>query len=85
MKITGNTFLIFAAFLVFCGVAASIAKDSVSAFASERYFVRKVIDGDTLILGNGKHVRLLGINAPEVENSGDVRQASGISRITMES
>ena len=28
--------------------------------------VRHIIDGDTLILANGKHVRLIGINSPEL-------------------
>ncbi|MDD5416997.1 MAG: thermonuclease family protein [Candidatus Aenigmarchaeota archaeon] len=28
-------------------------------------YVSKVIDGDTIVLSNGEHVRLLGINAPE--------------------
>ncbi len=32
----------------------------------ERVFVRKVIDGDTVILENGTRVRYLGINAPEI-------------------
>jgi micrococcal nuclease len=31
----------------------------------EIYHVRKVIDGDTLVLDNGLHVRYSGINAPE--------------------
>ena len=32
----------------------------------ERVFVRKVIDGDTVILEDGTRVRYLGINAPEI-------------------
>lgn len=31
--------------------------------------VRHAIDGDTLVLADGKHVRLIGINAPEVGHS----------------
>ena len=29
--------------------------------------VQRVIDGDTVVLENGRHVRLIGINAPEYE------------------
>lgn len=31
-------------------------------------YVRKVFDGDTLGLSNGQHVRLIGINTPELSN-----------------
>ncbi len=37
--------------------------------ATEIAEVRHVIDGDTLVLANGKHVRLIGINAPEIGHS----------------
>ncbi len=33
--------------------------------SQNNFVVSKVIDGDTFVLSNGKHVRLLGINAPE--------------------
>ncbi|MDL1866766.1 nuclease [Betaproteobacteria bacterium PRO4] len=36
--------------------------------AREKYRVSKVIDGDTIVLENKKRVRLLGVNAPEIEN-----------------
>ena len=38
-----------------------------SAFA-ETAHVERVIDGDTVILADGTRVRLIGINAPEIEN-----------------
>jgi len=31
----------------------------------EKVFVQRVIDGDTIVTGGGKSVRLLGINSPE--------------------
>jgi len=34
----------------------------------ERYYVRRVIDGDTIVLGNNERVRYIGINAPEVHH-----------------
>jgi endonuclease YncB( thermonuclease family) len=36
-----------------------------------------VIDGDTLILDNGRHVRLLGIDAPELGHWGKTTEAYG--------
>lgn len=40
--------------------------DGASAAALERATVRYVIDGDTLDLSDGRRVRLLGIDAPEM-------------------
>jgi len=42
----------------------------VSAAAAETAEVRHVLDGDTVILRDGQHVRLLGINAPELGKDG---------------
>ena len=41
---------------------------------SERVSVRQVLDGDTLLLSDGRRVRLIGINAPELDDLGDWRQ-----------
>ncbi|GMR21255.1 MAG: thermonuclease family protein [Gammaproteobacteria bacterium] len=38
---------------------------SAQVLAPYTAIVKKVVDGDTLILNNGEHVRLLGINTPE--------------------
>ncbi len=40
--------------------------------------VSKVYDGDTVILKNGRHIRLLGINTPEIESRQQVAEAGGI-------
>lgn len=32
------------------------------------YFVKRVIDGDTILLGNGERVRYIGINTPETKH-----------------
>jgi endonuclease YncB( thermonuclease family) len=39
--------------------------------------VKKVYDGDTILLNNGTKVRLLGINTPEVENRNKLAQPFG--------
>lgn len=41
------------------------------------YRVKKVYDGDTILLANGKKVRFLGINTPEVEGRHKSVQAGG--------
>jgi len=41
------------------------------------YHVKKVYDGDTVLLDNGKKVRFLGINTPEVEGRNKSAQAGG--------
>lgn len=41
------------------------------------YQVKKVYDGDTVLLANGQKVRLLGINTPEVEGRNKTAQAGG--------
>jgi micrococcal nuclease len=38
--------------------------------------LRKVIDGDTLLLSDGRHVRLIGVNAPELRH-GERREEAG--------
>lgn len=40
--------------------------------------VVRVIDGDTVVLADDRHVRLLGINAPEISHQGGVNEAGAI-------
>ena len=41
------------------------------------YDIKKIYDGDTLLLSNGKKIRLLGINTPETEGRYKSAQAGG--------
>ena len=41
------------------------------------YVVKSVFDGDTVLLGNGEKVRLLGINTPEVDSPRKIGEAGG--------
>jgi len=41
------------------------------------YKVKKVYDGDTILLTDGRKIRLLGINTPEIEHSNQTAQAGG--------
>lgn len=62
-----------------CGVAAFLTLSLVGGVladvcpAPEHYRLaqwRRVIDGDTLVLADGTHVRLIGVNAPELAHDG---------------
>ena len=48
------------------------------------YRVKRVVDGDTLLLTNGERIRLIGVDAPEVHESNklyrDVQKTGGTSR-----
>jgi len=39
------------------------------SLAEDYYIVKRVVDGDTLLLKNGKYVRLIGVDTPEVHIS----------------
>ena len=38
------------------------------SFATEWFSVKRISDGDTIVLGDGRHVRYIGINAPEIDH-----------------
>jgi micrococcal nuclease len=42
------------------------------------YTVEKVFDGDTLLLSDGRKIRLLGINTPEVQHFNQAADAGGV-------
>ncbi|MBI5637425.1 MAG: thermonuclease family protein [Nitrospinae bacterium] len=58
-------FALLAAALLFLVPAASRADQYV---VKGPFAVKKVIDGDTLELANGEHIRLIGIDAPELHH-----------------
>jgi micrococcal nuclease len=45
-----------------------------SSFASDLFTIKRVIDGDTLLLGNGDRVRLIGVDTPEVHGSNKLQR-----------
>jgi micrococcal nuclease len=47
------------------GTAAKAGHPDIARLPEGLYRVAKVVDGDTLVLTNGAHVRLIGCNAPE--------------------
>jgi hypothetical protein len=38
-------------------------------FAHEWFYVKWINDGDTIVLADGRHVRYIGINAPEIDHT----------------
>ena len=45
-----------------------------AGFGTETATVRHVVDGDSVILTDGRQIRLIGINAPELGRDGDQRR-----------
>ena len=45
--------------------------------AHERYYVNWVNDGDTIVLADGRHIRYIGINAPEIDHENKKAQPLG--------
>ncbi len=43
------------------------------------YAVKKIVDGDTIVLENGTKVRLLGINTPEIAKRDKIAEAGGVA------
>ncbi len=49
----------------------------IAMLPAEQYLVAEVIDGDTIVLATGEHVRYIGMNAPEpTDNECYAREAS---------
>ncbi|PIU49111.1 MAG: hypothetical protein COS92_08370 [Desulfobacterales bacterium CG07_land_8_20_14_0_80_52_14] len=53
--------------LIFLLMASGIHAGASEALSQESFRVRWVDDGDTVMLENGRHVRYIGIDAPEVQ------------------
>jgi len=56
------------AFLLVFLIALDINVFSPSTLPKEKVVVERVIDGDTLVLVDGRTIRLLNINAPEKDS-----------------
>lgn len=55
-------------FLTFLFLVCSLQSVVCGLATAEQAVVLRVIDGDTVVLEDGTRVRLIGINAPEIEN-----------------
>ncbi len=52
--------------------------------SSELITIKRVIDGDTLLLGNGEKVRLIGVDTPEVHGSNKLKRDSNRTQTDIE-
>ncbi|PCH85189.1 MAG: nuclease [Piscirickettsiaceae bacterium] len=73
----GRGHLLLAIIISFCLIVVVDIQSHASSL--ELVNVTHVIDGDTVVLDDQRHVRLLGINAPEVSHGNGVNEAGGIA------
>jgi micrococcal nuclease len=59
----GRLFTIAAVFL---GILSLAVFSHISG--ADAHIVKRVIDGDTIVLDDGRHVRLIGVDAPEIKS-----------------
>ena len=57
-------------------VVSVLAADS-EVISADREYVQRVVDGDTLVLGTGERVRLIGVNTPETVHPNNAVEAFG--------
>ena len=72
-------------FLCLCFLV-SLYSQSSAAFCqlkeiNERTRVKKVIDGDTIIINDGRKVRLIGINTPEIGRDGEASEPFAVQAL----
>ncbi|MEJ2633290.1 MAG: thermonuclease family protein [Acidihalobacter sp.] len=65
---------------LFCSATYATA-DCSSGRIDSHARVAHVIDGDTIILADGRHVRLIGIDTPELGHGGKASQPFGYGRV----
>jgi micrococcal nuclease len=64
--------------LIFVALLAAFFNPLDSGVTSGEFeFVQRVVDGDTLLLGTGERVRLIGVNTPETVHSKKAVEAFG--------
>jgi micrococcal nuclease len=56
----------WAAIAIILGMLSLAVYSHVSG--TDAHVVKRVIDGDTIILDDGRHVRLIGVDAPEIDS-----------------
>lgn len=63
--------------------AASPKPKSKPKSAAPTYYVARIVDGDTIELGNGETVRLVGIDTPEVGECGFEEASANLSNLIL--
>jgi micrococcal nuclease len=70
------------AFLLACGPAQTHAGDCAAVRTGERVKVSYVYDGDTVKLADGRKLRFIGINTPEIGRHGEPNQPFAVQART---
>ncbi len=66
-------------YYIFCCLFILLICAVGQSFAENRYSVKWVDDGDTIVLMDGRRVRYIGINAPEIDHKGKKAESCGYS------
>ncbi len=75
----GRFFISFSFFLyLFTGQTFALTPECVSTNFDEQAQINYVIDGDTVILTDKRHIRLIGINTPEIHHDGSPPEPGAI-------
>lgn len=69
--------VIFLIFSLTSYANTEITKNCVSTHFDETVRIDHVIDGDTVILSDNRHIRLIGINTPEISHDSNKRSDAG--------
>ena len=64
-------------FLVVAALAGFFNLSDRDVISGDREYVQRVVDGDTLMLGTGERVRLIGVNTPETVHPKKAVEAFG--------
>lgn len=65
-------FGVFSIFSPFCYSVSNQPSSCVSAYFGENVAIAYVIDGDTVVLADNRHIRLIGINTPEISHNNEL-------------
>jgi micrococcal nuclease len=76
MKIVKNLIVIFIFLILIINLF------SFAAWAEEQVAVKRVVDGDTIELTDGRHVRYIGVNAPEINHELHTAEPFGLEART---
>lgn len=81
-KYLANIAVLFICVLIYFGIKIFPHKDHIQALQADSpdIYVLKAIDGDTLKLSSGEHVRLIGIDTPESRYNAKLERDSARSR-----
>ncbi len=77
--LTGRFFIFVSSIFIACAnLSLAKAEQCNTSDFDDRVIIKQVIDGDTVITAAGEHVRLIGINTPEIKHDGSPSEAGAV-------